>query len=216
VGGADRRAIGENSGDREESTASHDRARSWTSGGCPGRRVGGRLPTGPTPGLSTVERSAFPPVDRRLLGDHLRSRHHIAEVAEIPQLLGCAAVLEAILVGLEGVQVAGAEPVDGLACATDQRGQLSLVVRGDCLASSPTLSPASPASPASHASHASHASPASPASPASHASHADEIGHARGWRHRYHPTLHAVARGKPMERCGSQISASRSSLIAAK
>jgi hypothetical protein len=56
-------------------------------------------------GLSTVDGSACPPVDGRHLGDHVRGGHHVPEVAEPPQLLGGAAVLEEILIFLEGVEL---------------------------------------------------------------------------------------------------------------
>src|SRR5205085_1993664 len=93
----------------------------------------------PASGLASVERSAFPPVGRWLLSDPASSRRHIAVLAELPQLFGCAGVLEKILIGLECIEVTRAEPVNGVPRPADQPGQLGFVVGPHGLVRGPTL-----------------------------------------------------------------------------
>lgn len=74
-------------------------------------------------------RATFPPVVRCTLADQFRGEHDDGEVAELPQFLRGAALLEHDLVGFEGIEFAGAKAVNGFAYVTDKFGQPSFVVR---------------------------------------------------------------------------------------
>jgi hypothetical protein len=68
---------------------------------------------------------------RWLLPDQRRGELHLDVIAELPQLLGRARVLEQNAVELEGVELAGAVAIDSLADAGDEVAQLGFVVFGD-------------------------------------------------------------------------------------
>lgn len=61
--------------------------------------------------LLMLESSALPPVERLLVVHEAGGELDIVEIAELPQLLGCAGVLEEDPVDLEGIEVPGAEVV---------------------------------------------------------------------------------------------------------
>lgn len=63
----------------------------------------------------------------------------VAQVAELPQLLGCAGVPEDRLVDLEGVQFCGSMEVDRVGKALDESAELLFVVGGDLLSGRPAL-----------------------------------------------------------------------------
>jgi len=71
---------------------------------------------------------ALPPVDGRPLAHDLRGELGIAQVAELPELLGCPRVLEQDVVDIEGVELAITEAVDCCAHVLHQHRQLGLVV----------------------------------------------------------------------------------------
>ena len=82
---------------------------------------------------SSPRRPAFPPVARRVLADDAGGDLDVAQVAELPQLLGCARVLEDDLVDAEGVELSGSMEVDCLGQALNKPAELLFVVRGDLL-----------------------------------------------------------------------------------
>ena len=109
----------------------------------PGRLHGRRdlkpHPAGPAevttagPELPLPERSTCPPIQHRAISNDGRRGEGITDVAELPQLLGCTAVLKQDRVGLEGISLTGPEPVHSITRATKQHRQLLLVIRPDPL-----------------------------------------------------------------------------------
>jgi len=73
--------------------------------------------------------AALPPVDRRPLTHELRGELGIAQVAELPELLGGPRVMEQDPVDVERIDLAITEAVDRCAHALYQHRQLGLVVR---------------------------------------------------------------------------------------
>jgi len=87
--------------------------------------------------LSTC--SAFPPVRRRIVGNDVGCDLDIAQVAELPQFLGGAGVLEDHLVDIEGVELRGSVPVDGVGQTFDESVELFFVIGPDLLSGCPAL-----------------------------------------------------------------------------
>ena len=73
-------------------------------------------------------RSPFPPVGGRAYSDHVRRELDIHHVAELPELLRCAGVLEQDLVDVEGVHLAGTVAVDGITDTHYEFSQPDLVI----------------------------------------------------------------------------------------
>lgn len=82
-----------------------------------------------------LESAALPPVEGVSIVHEAGGELDIVEIAELPQLLGCAGVLEEDPVDLEGIELPGAEVVQGVPDAGEQLPQLFFVVGGDDLAS---------------------------------------------------------------------------------
>lgn len=72
-----------------------------------------------------------------MLGNDAGDDLDIAQVAELPQLLGGTRVLEGDLVDVEGIHVAGSVAIDRVRQVFDKFAELLFVVRGDPLASRP-------------------------------------------------------------------------------
>lgn len=83
--------------------------------------------------------SALPPVGRRLIGNDACGDLDVGKIAELPQLLGGARILEHHRVDVEGVQFTGSVAVDGVGHVLDKPIELLLVVGGDLLACYPPL-----------------------------------------------------------------------------
>jgi hypothetical protein len=66
----------------------------------------------PGPTSSAVRCTAFPPVGRRTLTNHLRGELDVREVTELPEFLRGTALLEDDLVGVEGIEFAGTKAVN--------------------------------------------------------------------------------------------------------
>ena len=83
--------------------------------------------------------SAFPPVVRRLLLDDRRCHLRWEVVAELPQFLGRARVLEQSPIDVERIQLAGAVAVNCVPDTGDEFTQLRVVVLRDHRARRPPL-----------------------------------------------------------------------------
>lgn len=83
--------------------------------------------------------SPVPPVHRRIVDNDAGGDLDVAQVAELPQLFGCAGVLEGHLVDIERAELCGSVPVDRVGQTFDQSAELFFVVGGDLLPCRPTL-----------------------------------------------------------------------------
>lgn len=96
-----------------------------------------------SPGLTATSASptypTLPPVDGRFVLDYSCGDLDVAEVAELPELLGCSGVLRDEFVDFERVEVTGLEAIEGQPDVTNELSQLLLVIRRHCLASGPTI-----------------------------------------------------------------------------
>jgi len=82
-------------------------------------------------------RTQVPPVGRYTVIDHACGDLDVGKVAELPELLRGTAVLEDDPVGVQGIDLAGAEPVKSLAHTLDKFGLTSLVICRNHLACDP-------------------------------------------------------------------------------
>jgi len=78
--------------------------------------------------VSSFWRTQVPPVGRYTVTNHACGDLDVGKVAELPELLRGTAVLEDDPVGVKGIELAGAEPVNSLAHTLDKSGQTSLVI----------------------------------------------------------------------------------------
>jgi hypothetical protein len=87
---------------------------------------------GQPPSFSPVSRcSAFPPVVWWLLSDHGRCNLHVEVVAELPQFLCCARVLEEDSIDVGCIDFSGTVAIDGFPDTSDELAQLRVVVVRD-------------------------------------------------------------------------------------
>src|SRR3954452_6194958 len=112
-----------------------DRKRDRASLSAAGERVRGQ----PPPSSPLPRCSAFPPVVWWLLSDHGRCNLHLEVVAELPQFLCCARVLEEDSIDFQCINFAGTVAIDGFPDTSDELTQLRVVVVRDHRARRPSF-----------------------------------------------------------------------------